>query len=99
MQYQLTPRKNGGRSKVAENSSLNIQIYGCVFHDTSGQNLGQTSKTQWLLNDMCAVTGLVASCGKDKLRKLYWNLDVGKYPIRMSVCSSKTWIILIGVRG
>ena len=71
----LQPGKNGGRPKVAAQ-------FQCFFHDTSGPNLGQTSKTQWfLLKEMCAVTGLVASCGKDKLRKLYWNLDEGKYRI------------------
>ena len=45
-------------------------------HDTSGPNLGQTSKTQWFLsNEMCTITRLLASCGKDNLRRFYWNLD------------------------
>ena len=37
--------------------------------------------------------------GKDNSRKCYWSLDGKKYQIGMSVCSSKTRIILIGTRG
>ena len=49
----VPPSKNGWRSKVAEKSSLDVHIFGYVFHDTSGQNLGQTSKTKWfLLNEI-----------------------------------------------
>ena len=37
--------------------SPNVQIFGYVFHDTSGQNLGHVSKNQWfLLNETCMDT-------------------------------------------
>ena len=53
-----TREKNGGRPKVAKKAkSQNVQMYGYVFHDTRGQNLGQTLKTRWfLLNEICTDT-------------------------------------------
>ena len=59
--------------------------YIYIYMDTSsmtqyGKNLGQTSKTRWfLLNEICVVTHLQASCGKDSLRKFYLDLDWKKY--------------------
>ena len=50
--------------------SQNVQIFGYVFHDTSGQSLGQTSKILWFfLNEICVVTHLSIYCGKDNLEK------------------------------
>ena len=49
------------------------------FHDTSGANLGQTSKILWfLLNEICNVTHLPDSCGKDHLKKSSAGTWVGK---------------------
>ena len=50
------------------------------FHDTSGRNHGHTLKIQrFLWGEICTDTHLQASCGKDHLRKFYWNLDGKKY--------------------
>ena len=60
--------------------SLNVQMYGYLFHDTRGPNHGQTSKAQWFLsNEICTDIHLLASCAKDDLRKFYWDLDDKKY--------------------
>ena len=42
---------------------------------------------------------LQASCGRDSSKKFYWDLDGKSTELRMSVCSSKTRIILVGIRG
>ena len=42
--------------------SQHVQIFGYVFHDTSGPNHGQTQKIQWfLLIEICLDTHLLAS--------------------------------------
>ena len=65
----------------SEFQSQNVQIFGYVFHDTNGQNHGQTLKTQWfLLDEICTDTHLRSSCGKDSSRKFGWNLDGEKVP-------------------
>ena len=57
-------------------------MYEYVFHDTSGPNRGQTSKTPWFLsNEICTDTRLLASCGKGNLRRSDWDLDGNKYRI------------------
>ena len=64
------------------------------------QNLGQTSKTRlFLLNEMCTDTHSLVSCGKT-VRGRPDGTWLGKSTeLGMSVNSSKTWIILIGIRG
>ena len=62
--------------------SQNIQIFGHVFHDTSGPNHGQTLKIIWFfVNEICMATHLQASCGKDNPRKFFWHWDGKKYPM------------------
>ena len=52
--------------------SQNVQIFGHVFHDTSGQYLGRTLKmSRFLLNEICMVTHLTDNCGKDNLKKFF----------------------------
>ena len=47
-----------------------IYVYGYVFHDTNGPNLGQTLKIQWfLLNESYTDIHLLASCTTDSSRK------------------------------
>ena len=54
----------------SEFQSQNVQMYGYVFQDTSGPNLGQTLKTQWCcLNENCTNNHLRHSCGKDNWRR------------------------------
>ena len=66
----------------ASQIAQNVQMYGYVFQNTNGPNLGQTLKIQWfLLNEICTDTHLRDSYGRDSLRKFYWNLDGGKYRI------------------
>ena len=51
-------------------------IFGYAFHDSSGQNHGQTSKTGlFLLSAICIDTHLQDFCGKYSLRKFHWSLD------------------------
>ena len=65
-----------------EFQSQNVQISGYVFHDTNGQNHGQTLKAQlFLLNEICPDTHLLASCEKGSSRKFQWNSDGEKYQI------------------
>ena len=67
-QYQLTPKS---KWRTLKDQSQNAQIYGWVYHDTSGPNLGQTSKTQWfVLNDICMVTLLLDFSGKRHFEKV-----------------------------
>ena len=48
----------------SEFRSQNVQIFGYVFHDTSGHNLGQTFLVQWLLlNETFSDILLQGSCG------------------------------------
>ena len=48
----------------------NVQTFGYVHDDTSGQHLGPTSKTQlFLLNELCMVTHLQDYRGKGNLKK------------------------------
>ena len=100
-QYQLTPKKKWRTLQgCSEFQSQSVQISGYVFHDTSGPNLGQTSKTQWfLLNETCIDTHLLASCWKDRLRRFFWDLDEKKYRLGLSVWSSESGIVLVGIRG
>ena len=100
MQYPRTLRENWRTlpdcSKIL---SQNVQTHGYVFHDTHCQNHGQTLKIQWWLwNEICTDTHQHDCLWKDSSKKLYWNLEVKKYQIG-NVCSSKTMIILIGIRG
>ena len=67
-----------------------------VFHDINGQNLGQT---WFLLNEIYSDIHLLVSCGTGGLRKFQWNLDGNKSELGMPVCSSKTKIVLIRIRG
>ena len=56
-------------------------------------------KTPWYFsNDFIRTFFEQDCCGKDNSMKFCWNLDGKKY-LRMSVCSSKTRIILTGIRG
>ena len=72
----LHTSQNGGRSKVAENSKVRMSRCMHTSPTTSGQNHGQTSKTQWFfLNEIWIDTHLLDCCVKDKLRKFHWDLD------------------------
>ena len=71
----------------SEFQSQSVQTFGYVFHDTNGQNRCQTLKTQWfLLNETYTDTNLLASCGKDNLRRFYWDLDGKKIPHWECLC-------------
>ena len=62
--YQLTSRyKWKMHQGCLKSPNQNVQMYGI-----NGQNLGQTSKIlSFLLNEICVVTHLLASCGRDNL--------------------------------
>ena len=77
--------KDGGCCQIAQNSSQNAKIYGYVFHDTNGQNLGHTSKIQWFLsNEIYTDTHSLVSCGKDS-----W--DVHLFIENKDYSYRKTW--------
>ena len=74
--------KTGGRSQIAQNSEIGMSRRVDTSSTTSMAKLIGWHCIQWfLLNEMCTVTHLQASCGKDSLKKLYWNLDWKKYRI------------------
>ena len=66
----------------------------------NGQNLGPTLKIQWyLLNEICTDIHLLVSCRKT-VRRSFIGTWMGKSTkLELSVCSSKTKIILVGLRG
>ena len=83
MQYQLTPKQKWRTLQGCWRfQSQSVQIYGYVFHDTSGPNLGQTLKTQrFFLNEICTHVHL-----RERIWKtLYWDLDGNKNRIE-NVC-------------
>ena len=74
----LHPGQNGRCSIDWNVQSQNVQIFGFVYQNTNGRNHGPVWKIQsFLWNEICTVTHLLASCGKDNSRKSYWN-TVGK---------------------
>ena len=53
----------------------------------NGRTHCQTLKTQWFLsNEICTDTHLQASCGKDRSKKFYWDLDGKTYRIGKCLC-------------
>ena len=76
----LHSSKNGRFSKIVKIQTQNVQTYGYVFHDKNRPNLGGPLMIQWFfLNEICMATHLHCICGKNNLRKVYWNWD-GKVP-------------------
>ena len=68
--------------------SQNAMKNGDVYHVTSGQSLGKTSKNLlFLSNDICVVTHLPADCGKNNVRTLCSKIDGKKRrPGNASLC-------------
>ena len=87
--------KDGGCSQDSSQfPSRSVQMYGCVFHDVIGRNLGQTLKIQWfLLNEIHTDTHMLDCCAKDSSRKFCWNLDGETHQIE-NVCFAhrKQWL-------
>ena len=72
-------------STLLKTQSQNVQIFG--YRRTSGQNHGQTSKTQWFLSKgICTVILWQEYDGKGNLRKFYWN-TVGTNKVWNCECS------------
>ena len=73
----------------------NVQIFGYVFHDIGGPNLGQTLKTPWfLLNEICMDTHLLDCCG-ETIRTSFIRTWMGENSeLGMYVRSSKTGVVL-----
>ena len=67
----------------------------------SARTQGPTLKTQrFLLSEICTVTHLQASCGKDSSRKFCWSLDGIKYRTEnVFLVHRKSRIIPNGIRG
>ena len=64
--------------KLLKIPKSDVQTFGFVYHDTSGQNHGPVWKTQpFLLNEICMVILWQDYYGKGNLRKSYWD-TVGK---------------------
>ena len=65
----------------------NVQMFGYVGHVTDGQNHWQTLKIPWcFLNEIYMATLLLFCCGKDDLKKFYWNLGGERCRLE-NVCS------------
>ena len=65
----------------SEFRSQNVQTFGYAFHDTYGQNHGQTFRTQWfLLNETCADTPLAGLLRGRKFDKNLLELGWEKVP-------------------
>ena len=94
----LHSRKNETVPKLHNIPKSECPVFVHTFHDSSGPNHGQTSKTPWYLsNDICTDTRLLASCGKDNLK---WSIGTGmrkSTELGMSICSSKTRTIPVSM--
>ena len=98
------------RTSIGEVSLLLRSHVACVLKPSQNkqkQNAGNCCKRDHRIQQKtkyaCIVeahgTHLPDCCGKDKLRKFYWDLDGESAELGMSVCSSKTRIILVGLCG
>ena len=78
--------------------SQNVQIFGYVCHDTSGQNHGPVWKIQsFLSKGICTVILWQDYRGKGNLRKFYWNTVGKSFKLEMFVCqpSKRTFPICV----
>ena len=58
--------------KLLKIPNRSVQTFGCVYHDTNGQNHGPVWKIQsFLLSEFCVVTLWQDYYGKGNLRKSY----------------------------
>ena len=63
-------------------ANRNVQTFGFVYRDTSGQNHGPVWKIQsFLLKEICAVILWQDCYGRGNLIKFYWNTVGRKFPI------------------
>ena len=94
--FNLHSTINNGLSEVRMS-----RFFGCVFHGPNGHNHGATLKIQWyFLNEICTVSHSQAFLWErpfeDVLLEVGWEQST---ELGMSLCSSTTRIILIGLRG
>ena len=88
---------HGGCFQISQNSKVRMSRHMETSSTTNGKNLGRPLKIQWFfLNEICTVTHLLGSCGKEVLLEFWMGVNT---ELGMSVCSSKTMIILIGLCG
>ena len=80
-QYQLTPRSKWQMShRYWKFQSQNVQIFGYVYQNTSGQNQGPAWKTQWFpLSEICTAILWQDYYGKGNSRSFCWK-TVGEKP-------------------
>ena len=96
-QYQLIPMSTMEDAPRFLNSEVRMSRHMETSSTTNGKNLGRPLKIQWFfLNEICTVTHLLGSCGKEVLLEFWMGVNT---ELGMSVCSSKTMIILIGLCG
>ena len=77
-----------------------VQTYGYVYHDRSGPNLGTPLNTEWfLLKETCTDIQLLGLQWERQVEEVLLELGVESPELGMSICSQKTRIILIGIRG
>ena len=80
----LYPDQNGGCTNVIQKKiqSQNVQIFGYVNQNTSGQNHGPAWKSQsFLLSEICTVILWQDYYGKSISRKFYWTMVGQKFQI------------------
>ena len=81
-QYPLTPRSKWKMHYVYQNFTSECpDVWVRLPKTQNGRNYGQASKTQLvpLERNLYGTTHLQASCGKDNLRKFYWDLNGKMY--------------------
>ena len=71
--------------------SQSVQIFGCVYQNTNGQNHGPAWKTQsFFLSEICTVILWQDDCGTGNSRKFYWNTIGKKLCGRHKTCLEET---------
>ena len=101
-QYLLVPRS---KRKMLQNywkkfPNRNVQTFGFVYHDTSGQNHGPVWKTQsFFLNEICMVILWQDCYGKGNSRKFFWSTVGRRFPLGMLSRTPWKRIVLVCVCG
>ena len=82
MQYLLHSGKIGGRSQIAQCSSVRMSRRMDTSSTTKcGRIPGQTLKILYRSNEIYMYTHQQVCCWRDNSRKFYWNLDGKEYQI------------------
>ena len=98
----FTQVKNKDAPKLLKISpGQNVQKFGYVYHDTSGQHLGPTWKTQLFLSNVIDMVHPLALLQWERhfAKKFYWDWDGWEYPVGIAYwcLDSKGLFLLVDV--